>query len=161
MKISNTNATVFPADLQHRQSKRITAENAVQRRELSVSSDTDTVSQSKTSVLDLYYRMRQTKRAAKEEYDKVQTKESVRKEPPEQEESETKTDIIVKPDGSRVLVITTMTGGLETTMSLEIAKPISNHNLTFMQIPAVTAIPMCPAAQPSLLPHQSASLLPS
>lgn len=123
MKISDTNATVFPADLQHRQSKRITAENAVQRRELSVSSDTDTVSQSKTSVLDLYYRMRQTKRAAKEEYDKVQTKESVRKEPPEQEESETKTDIIVKPDGSRVLVITTMTGGLETTMSLEIAKP--------------------------------------
>lgn len=135
MKISNTNATVFPADLQHRQSKRITAENAVQRRELSVSSDTDTVSQSKTSVLDLYYRMRQTKRAAKEEYDKVQTKESVRKEPPEQEESETKTDII--------------------------AKPISNHNLTFMQIPAVTAIPMCPVAQSSLLPHQSASLLPS
>ena len=38
-------------------------------------------------------------------------------------ESESKTEIIVKPDGSRVLVITMSIGGMETTMSLEISKP--------------------------------------
>lgn len=38
-------------------------------------------------------------------------------------ESETKTEIIVKPDGSRVLVTTMSIGGMETTMSLEISKP--------------------------------------
>lgn len=38
-------------------------------------------------------------------------------------ESETKSDIIVKPDGSRVLVVTVNVGGMETTMSLEISKP--------------------------------------
>lgn len=47
------------------------------------------------------------------------------------QESETKTDIIVKPDGSRVLVMTMSVGGMETNMSLEISKPtkILNENL--------------------------------
>lgn len=38
-------------------------------------------------------------------------------------ESGTRSDIIVKPDGSRVLVVTVNIGGMETTMSLEISKP--------------------------------------
>lgn len=49
---------------------------------------------------------------------------------PENETSETKTDIIVKPDGSRVLVITMKIGGMETTMSLEISKPTDILNET-------------------------------
>lgn len=123
MRINDMEPTVFPAALQHRQAKRITANNAVQRKEAFVSSDMDTIRQSKTSVLDIYYRMQQTGKAAKEESKKEQPEEAVRAGHPEPKEAETKTDIIVKPDGSRVLVITTMAGGLETTMSLEIAKP--------------------------------------
>lgn len=41
----------------------------------------------------------------------------------DKQESESKTEIIVKPDGSRVLVMTMSIGGMETTMSLEISKP--------------------------------------
>ena len=44
------------------------------------------------------------------------------------QESETKTEIIVKPDGSRVLVMTMSIGGMETTMSLEISKPTEAPN---------------------------------
>ena len=43
-------------------------------------------------------------------------------------ESETKTEIIAKPDGSRVLVMTMSIGGMETTMSLEISKPTEAPN---------------------------------
>ncbi len=48
----------------------------------------------------------------------------------DKQESESKTDIIVKPDGSRVLVMTMSIGGMETTMSLEISKPteVLNEN---------------------------------
>ena len=48
----------------------------------------------------------------------------------DKQESESKTDIIVKPDGSRVLVMTMSIGGMETTMSLEISKPteVPNEN---------------------------------
>lgn len=44
------------------------------------------------------------------------------------QESESKTEIIVKPDGSRVLVMTMSIGGMETTMSLEISKPTKAPN---------------------------------
>lgn len=44
------------------------------------------------------------------------------------QESETKTEITVKPDGSRVLVMTMNVGGMETTMSLEISKPTKTPN---------------------------------
>lgn len=44
------------------------------------------------------------------------------------QKSETKTEIIVKPDGSRVLVMTMSVGGMETTMSLEISKPTKAPN---------------------------------
>lgn len=46
----------------------------------------------------------------------------------ESHESETNTIIIVKPDGSRVLVVTMNVGGMETTMSLEISKPTEFAN---------------------------------
>ena len=46
----------------------------------------------------------------------------------EKEESQTETDIIVKPDGSRVLVVTTNVGGMETTVSLKISEPTDMPN---------------------------------
>ncbi|AOT72297.1 hypothetical protein [Geosporobacter ferrireducens] len=46
----------------------------------------------------------------------------------ESQESETSTNIIVKPDGSRVLVVTMNIGGMETTMSMEISKPTEFPN---------------------------------
>ena len=46
----------------------------------------------------------------------------------DRQESETKTEIIAKPDGSRVLVMTMSIGGMETTMSLEISKPTEAPN---------------------------------
>lgn len=45
-----------------------------------------------------------------------------------QEESETETQIIVRPDGSRVLLVTMSVGGMETTMSLELSKPTDMQN---------------------------------
>ena len=45
-----------------------------------------------------------------------------------EKETENKTDIIVKPDGSRVLVVTMSVGGMETTMSIEISKPTNMQN---------------------------------
>ena len=44
------------------------------------------------------------------------------------EKAETDTDIIVRPDDSRVLVVTMSVGGMETTMSLEISKPTDMPN---------------------------------
>ena len=46
----------------------------------------------------------------------------------DKQESDSKTDIIVKPDGSRVLVVTMSIGGMKTTMSLEISKPTEAPN---------------------------------
>lgn len=46
----------------------------------------------------------------------------------DRQEAETKTEIIAKPDGSRVLVMTMSIGGMETTMSLEISKPTEAPN---------------------------------
>lgn len=45
-----------------------------------------------------------------------------------QQESKTDTDIIVKADGSRVLLVTTRVCGMQTTMSLEISKPTAMQN---------------------------------
>lgn len=44
-------------------------------------------------------------------------------EPAKDGEEETKTQIVVKPDGSRVLVMTVKIGGMEMTTSLELSKP--------------------------------------
>lgn len=46
----------------------------------------------------------------------------------ENQESETDTEIIVNPDGSRTLMVTTNVGGMKSTMSLEISKPTSMAN---------------------------------
>lgn len=46
----------------------------------------------------------------------------------ESQEGGTNTNIIVKPDGSRILVVTTNIGGMETTMSLEISGPTEFPN---------------------------------
>ncbi len=43
-------------------------------------------------------------------------------------ETETKTDIMVKADGSRVLVMTVKVGGMETTTGLEISRPTNWQN---------------------------------
>lgn len=55
--------------------------------------------------------------------DKAEAKEEKRV-----EKEETDTDIIVMPDGSRVLVITMNMGGMQTSMSLEISKPTALPN---------------------------------
>lgn len=60
--------------------------------------------------------------------DKVMSDEELEK--ADNQESETKSDIIVKPDGSRVLVVTMSIGGMETTMSMEISKPTDTLNET-------------------------------
>ncbi len=41
----------------------------------------------------------------------------------DKEESKTESDVVVKPDGSRVLMVTMDMGGMESTMSLELSKP--------------------------------------
>lgn len=70
------------------------------------------------STIDIYHMMNQAgKKEIKEQ----------------EEESKTDTNIIVKPDGSRVLVITMSVGGMETTMSLEISKPTAMQNDTSKQ----------------------------
>lgn len=49
-------------------------------------------------------------------------------EPEEEEEAKSDSDIIVKPDGSRVLVMTMTLGGMKTSMSLEISGPTAMAN---------------------------------
>lgn len=44
------------------------------------------------------------------------------------QESKTDTDIIVKADGSRVLLMTTRVCGMQTTMSVELSKPTAMQN---------------------------------
>ncbi len=58
--------------------------------------------------------------------DDTETKEN--RETRRTEREETDTDIIVMPDGSRVLVITMNMGGMQTSMSLEISKPTELPN---------------------------------
>ncbi len=45
-----------------------------------------------------------------------------------EQDTETKSEIIVKPDGSRVLMITVNIGGMETAMSLQISEPTRLQN---------------------------------
>lgn len=46
----------------------------------------------------------------------------------EDEESKTDSEVIVKPDGSRVLITTTQIGGMEMVMSLKISEPTESEN---------------------------------
>lgn len=63
------------------------------------------------------------KKASEEE--NVQSKENKEK------ESESRTEVVVKADGSRVLMITTQMGEMQTTTSVELSKPapVQNKNL--------------------------------
>ena len=45
-----------------------------------------------------------------------------------EEETETDTEVIVRPDGSRVLVVTVNIGGTSTTMSMKISEPTEMPN---------------------------------
>lgn len=58
----------------------------------------------------------------------VEEQEKAGDEKEEMEASKTNTDIIVKPDGSRVLLVTTKVCGMQTSMSLEISKPTAMQN---------------------------------
>lgn len=96
------------------------------------------------SLIDTYNIMKQVKQnmiskeeskdiSSKYEVDKQQTdiKETIIDEKTtykNKKEAKTDTEIIVKPDGSRVLIVTTDIGGMKTTMSLEISKPTDMPN---------------------------------
>lgn len=113
------------------------------------------VSSGQTSAMELYERMRRFQ-AAEEEKEpgtdapveeacqNAWTKEETAtakdiepasvagKDAQEEEDSKTDTEVIVKPDGSRVLVVTMNVGGTETSMTLEISEPtgMPNENRT-------------------------------
>jgi hypothetical protein len=93
-----------------------------QKQETEVSAPEDT--RQNANVQDIY-------KALKSKNPLLEQEENVSDEELKQEdkqESESKTEIIVKPDGSRVLVMTMSIGGMETTMSLEISKPTEAPN---------------------------------
>ena len=77
------------------------------------------------NVQDIYDALKSTNPLMEQEDSDVSDEEL---EQVDKQESESKTDIIVKPDGSRVLVMTMSIGGMETTMSLEISKPTKAPN---------------------------------
>ena len=72
------------------------------------------------NVQDIYKALKSTNSLLEQEGNDVSDEELKQE---DKQESESKTEIIVKPDGSRVLVMTMSIGGMETTMSLEISKP--------------------------------------
>lgn len=108
------------------------------------------VSSGQASAMELYERMRRFQAVAEEEgpetvapakeacqnaWTKEETATAKDSEPSvtgkdaqEEEDSRTDTEIIVKPDGSRVLVVTMNVGGTETSMTLEISEPTGMPN---------------------------------
>ena len=77
------------------------------------------------NVQDIYKALKSTNSLLEQEGNDVSDEELKQE---DKQESESKTEIIVKPDGSRVLVMTMSIGGMETTMSLEISKPTEAPN---------------------------------
>ena len=95
-----------------------------QKQETEVSAPEDT--RQNANVQDIYKALKsKNPLLGQEDDDDVSDEESKQK---DKQESESKTEIIVKPDGSRVLVMTMSIGGMETTMSLEISKPTEAPN---------------------------------
>ena len=91
------------------------------------------------SIKDIYSIMNQTKLLEEE----LQTEPKEQSKIEENLQTETDSDIIVKPDGSRVLVVTTNIGGMKTTMSLEISKPtnmLNNYQEASMETSKLTNI---------------------
>ena len=62
------------------------------------------------------------------EEDKSASESSKQKEDLAEEESKTDTQILVRPDGSRVLLIKVMVAGMETTMSLKLSEATEMQN---------------------------------
>lgn len=106
---------------EHLQKTGEAAEKRKQAAETSVSEDT----RQNANVQDIYKALKSKNPLLEQEDDDVSDEESKQK---DKQESESKTEIIVKPDGSRVLVMTMSIGGMETTMSLEISKPTEAPN---------------------------------
>ena len=94
-----------------------------QKQETEVSAPEDT--RQNANVQDIYKALKSTNPLLEQEDNDVSDEESKQE---DKQESESKTEIIVKPDGSRVLVMTMSIGGMETTMSLEISKPTEAPN---------------------------------
>ncbi len=89
-----------------------------QKQAAEVSAPEDT--RQNANVQDIYKALKSTNPLLEQEDNDVSDEELKQE---DKQESESKTEIIVKPDGSRVLVMTMSIGGMETTMSLEISKP--------------------------------------
>lgn len=94
-----------------------------QKQETEVSAPEDT--RQNANVQDIYKALKSTNPLLEQEDDDISDEELKQE---DKQESESKTEIIVKPDGSRVLVMTMSIGGMETTMSLEISKPTEAPN---------------------------------
>ena len=94
-----------------------------QKQAAEVSAPEDT--RQNANVQDIYEALKSTNPLLVQEDNNVSDEEL---EQVDKQESESKTEIIVKPDGSRVLVMTMSIGGMETTMSLEISKPTEAPN---------------------------------
>ena len=94
-----------------------------QKQETEVSASEDT--RQNANVQNIYKALKSTNPLLEQEDNDVSDEELKQE---DKQESESKTEIIVKPDGSRVLVMTMSIGGMETTMSLEISKPTEAPN---------------------------------
>ena len=94
-----------------------------QKQETEVSAPEDT--RQNANVQDIYKALKSTNPLLEQEDNDISDEELKQE---DKQESESKTEIIVKPDGSRVLVMTMSIGGMETTMSLEISKPTEAPN---------------------------------
>ena len=93
-----------------------------QKQETEVSAPEDT--RQNANVQDIYKALKSKNPLLEQEEDV--SDEELKQE--DKQESESKTEIIVKPVGSRVLVMKMSIGGMETTMSLEISKPTEAPN---------------------------------
>lgn len=77
----------------------------------------------------VYQEKKRERRSRRMELPEEQSQEVIEeKQDQETEQPKTESQIIVKSDGSRVLVVTTNAGGMQTTMSLEICKPTALQN---------------------------------
>lgn len=65
---------------------------------------------------------------ALKENEKETDKKTEEKKDTEKKEAESSSDIIVRPDGSRILVMNMMVGGMQSSMSIEISKPTDFPN---------------------------------
>ncbi len=74
------------------------------------------------SYMDLYIRKKDNN-ISKESFDEKIFDTKCEANQPNDEKIETNTEIVVKADGSRVLIITSSIGGMETVVSLQLSEP--------------------------------------